>query len=100
MNCRVGGVSSMLRIAVVRALHLGDMLCAVPALRSVRARFPNAHVTLIGLPWARELVARLSRFVDDFAEFPGFPGIPERDVDPSRTVQFLTEAQRHPFDLA
>jgi ADP-heptose:LPS heptosyltransferase len=90
----------MMRVAVVRALHLGDMLCAVPALRSVRAAYPDANVSLIGLPWARELAAHLSTLVDQFLEFPGFPGIPERDVDARRITRFLVQTQTFGFDLA
>jgi ADP-heptose:LPS heptosyltransferase len=88
-----------MRIAIVRALHLGDMLCAVPALRAVRAGHPDAHVTLVGLPWARELANLLPAYVDAFDEFPSFPGIPERPLDAARVTAFLERAQRAPWDL-
>ena len=78
------------RIAVVRALQLGDLLVAVPALRALRARFPHAEVTLIGLPWAASFAQRFSRYVDRFVEFPGWPGILEAPYDAGRT---LAEAQ-------
>jgi ADP-heptose:LPS heptosyltransferase len=64
------------RIAVFQALNLGDFLCATPALRSLRRRFPEAEITLIGRPWAEELVHRLPS-VDRFLPFPGWPGIAE-----------------------
>jgi ADP-heptose:LPS heptosyltransferase len=89
----------MMRIAVVRALALGDMLCAVPTLRALRARSPDAHIAVIGLPWAAELVTRFPAYLDELIEFPGFPGIPEVPVDPGRTIAFLSEMQDRPFDL-
>lgn len=88
------------RIAIVRALMLGDLLCAVPALRAFRRGFPRAEITLVGLGWARELAARLDHLVDDFAELPGFPGLPETEPDLERLAAFLSRAQERGFDLA
>jgi len=87
-------------IAIFRALALGDMLCAVPTFRSIRHRFPDARITLIGLPWAREFVQRFGGYLDDLIEFAGFPGIPERDVHPARIVGSIANVQARRFDLA
>ncbi|HEY6959965.1 MAG TPA: glycosyltransferase family 9 protein [Candidatus Limnocylindria bacterium] len=90
----------MPRIAVLRALQLGDLLVAVPALRALRERFPDAEVTLIGLPWAAELTARYPRYIDRFAEFPGWPGMIERPFDGLRARRFLREQRAYGYDLA
>ncbi|HEU5438362.1 MAG TPA: glycosyltransferase family 9 protein [Ktedonobacterales bacterium] len=88
------------RIAILRALQLGDLLLTVPALRAIRARFPAAEITLIGLPWAAELAQRLSRYVDRFVEFPGYPGIAEASYDEERTARFFARQCAYGYDLA
>lgn len=86
-------------VVIVRALRLGDLLCATPALRSLRAALPHARLTLIGLPLAAEFVPRCAA-LDRFEEFPGYPGVADQAVDPRRTVAFLRHMQEQNVDLA
>ncbi len=89
----------MKRIAVFRALQLGDLLVAVPAFRALRQQFPDAEITLIGLPWAASFVQRFSHYIDRFVEFAGFPGIDEVHYDKQRTEQFLAEQRAYSYDV-
>lgn len=88
------------RICVLRPLQLGDLICATPALRALRHGFPQAHIDLIGLPWAREFVDRCSHLVDGFIAFPGYPGLPEREPDLRRLPGFFADVQSLEYDLA
>ena len=88
------------QVLVFRALMLGDLLCATPALRALRHGLPGAHIALLGLPWAAGLCARLSS-VDEFIEFPGWPGLPEREPADGRTLlRFLSDVRERHVDLA
>lgn len=89
------------KIAIVRSLPgLGDFLCAVPTLRALRMALPEAHFTLIGLSNADNFVSRFHHYLNDWLEFPGYPGIPEVPVSSPRIVSFLANAQLQNFDLA
>src|SRR5919201_297755 len=105
-GCRCAAASGRLpptayckKIAVFRALYLGDLLLAVPALRALRAGFPEAEITLIGLPWAASFARRFHRYVDRFVEFGGYPGIGEVAVEPGRSAQFVQEQRAYGYDL-
>jgi ADP-heptose:LPS heptosyltransferase len=88
------------RIVVFRALALGDMLCAVPALRALRAFLPRAHITLAALPWAESFVHRFRAYVDELLPFPGYPGYPEQDGPIEGFLDFLAVARASKFDVA
>jgi ADP-heptose:LPS heptosyltransferase len=95
------GESPLERIAVVRALGgLGDLLCTVPAFRSLRAAFPQAEIVLVGLPVVKPLVKRFDRYLDRLLEFPGYPGLPEQPLQVQQIPAFLQLVQNDRFDLA
>ncbi|PUZ22602.1 LPS biosynthesis glycosyltransferase [Chitinophaga parva] len=88
------------KIAVFRALQLGDMLCAIPALRALRHTYPDAHITLVSLPWATWLRERFPQYIDELVVFPGYPGLPEQAVDADLSIHFLRYMWGQHYDLA
>jgi ADP-heptose:LPS heptosyltransferase len=87
------------KIAVFRAIKLGDLLCAIPAFRALRRAFPNAQIALISLPWAEEFVKCYPQYFDEFISFPGWPGLPEQPLRPDQTVTFLQQMQGRQWDV-
>lgn len=88
------------RVAIFRALMLGDMLCSAPALRAMRQAWPDAYITLIGLPWATRFVERYSSLIDDLIVFPGAPGFPEQAETEAGLPKFFAAMKERRFDLA
>ncbi|WP_152997825.1 glycosyltransferase family 9 protein [Sphingomonas sp. HT-1] len=60
------------RILLLKLDHLGDFVLAVPALRQLRAAFPQAHIELVVGPWNADL-ARDCGLVDTVTLFSVFP---------------------------
>lgn len=101
INKRRLGTPLHQRIVIGRSLPgLGDLLCAIPAWRALRAALPAAQISLIGLPWAQTFVKRFNKYLDNFLEFPGYPGIPEVPLQIRKLTQFFTDVQQQNFDLA
>ncbi len=90
----------MQRIAIFRALQLGDMLCAVPAMRTLRRTYPDAHIALVGLPWASSFVERYAHLVDELIIFPGAIGFPEQAENDEHLPAFEHDMRARRFDLA
>lgn len=87
------------KIGFFRALKLGDLLCAVPAIRAMKNALPTASITLIGLPTANEFAGRFSHLFSDFISFPGWPGLPEQAFNSAAVLTFLRRLQQERFDL-
>ncbi|KAA0992620.1 glycosyltransferase family 9 protein [Dyadobacter aurulentus] len=87
------------KIAIFRALQLGDLLCSVPAFRALRHAYPDAEITLLGLPWAATFCERFSHYIDRFIHFPGYTGLPEQPIDIAGWKRFEIQMRAEPFDL-
>ncbi|WP_207421031.1 glycosyltransferase family 9 protein [Desertivirga brevis] len=92
-------VAHVKKIAIFRALQLGDLLCSIPAIRALRAAYPHSEIAIIGLPWANSLPERFPDYFDKFVEFPGYPGLPEREFSAPGFAQFLNRMVQEDFDL-
>lgn len=87
------------KIAIFRALQLGDMLCAIPAIAALRHAYPSAKITLLGLPWAKSFVERFNNYFDNFIHFPGYPDLPEQYFDEEAFDAFEKRMKKENFDL-
>ena len=92
--------SEIQTIVIFRSGELSQMLRSVPALHALRKEFAHAYIALVGLAREKEFAKRFTHLIDDFIEFPGFPGIKKHKVDPELVLQFLQKVQSRKFDLA
>src|SRR5438270_11529499 len=86
-------------IGIFRALQLGDLLCAIPAVRGLHEKFPQARITIIGLPWQKQLPELFPNYFDSFLWFPGYPGLPEQPYKESAFAEFKKQMKSLQFDL-
>ncbi|MFW7340972.1 glycosyltransferase family 9 protein [Pollutimonas sp. H1-120] len=87
------------RIAVFRALNLGDLLCSIPALRVLRKALPDAWIALVGLDSARPVVERFHRYLDELILFPGHSAFPEQAPRMAELPAFYRSMRSRRFDL-
>lgn len=84
------------RILVIRQQNqMGDMLCAVPAFRGIKRRFPGAAITLVAAPINSD-VARANPYVDEVLVYDKA----RHRSDPFELPRFIRGLRRRDFDLA
>ena len=96
-----GGSAARPRVVVLRALGLGDLCAAVPALRAIRGAFPEHELVLCTAAWQAPL-ARLAE-VDRVSPTPALEPIAEREVAPDVAINLHgrgPQSTRRLIDLA
>ncbi len=90
------------RILIIRPDHLGDLLFITPALRVLRQRHPDAHITALVGPWGVPVFSN-SPLVDDVIAlpFPGFARQPKPSLwQPYGLLHSWARQLRGKYDLA
>jgi heptosyltransferase-2 len=62
-----------LKILIRATNWIGDAIMSLPAVRAVRARFPDARITVLAKPWVAALYEG-ERSIDEVMTFEGAPG--------------------------
>ncbi|MEH3114220.1 glycosyltransferase family 9 protein [Pedobacter terrae] len=94
-----GNILQLKKIGIFRALQLGDLLCAMPAIQNLRLAYPKAEIVFIGLPSTRKLIERYSELFDRFIDFSGYPGLPEMPFDEKTFSRFCKNLTDEAFDV-
>ena len=92
-----------MKIAVLRANGLGDLVFSLPALEALRARHPGAEIVLLGTRAAAELLGSRPSPVDRVVPVPALPGVyedGEHEENPLAVDAFLERMRAERFDLA
>jgi ADP-heptose:LPS heptosyltransferase len=93
-------VEGVRRIVVLRANAMGDFVVAVPALEALRAAYPDARITYLGLPWHAELLTGRPGPWDDVVVVPPYTDIVAGDPDAATIDAFFDEQRAAGYDLA
>ena len=87
-------------ILVVRQHNqLGDMLCVVPLLRSLRARFPDARIALLASPGNRDIMLH-NRCLDEILTYDKFEYLRDGRPRLGQFGAFVRDLRSRSFDLA
>ena len=88
-------------ILILRLDGLGDLVISSAALREIRQGFPNAKITLVVGPWAKDIARCITHYdrliIHDCFLFSFFRG--NRKIDLGRELGFIRRLRSSKFDL-
>ncbi|GAB3547000.1 glycosyltransferase family 9 protein [Arthrobacter tumbae] len=88
------------RIAVLRGGGLGDLMFAYPALSALSAAYPEASITLLGVPLHAELLRNRPGPVSEVEVLPYASGVRPGPENGKATADFFASMRSRSFDLA
>lgn len=91
------------KIAVLRANALGDFIFVLPALRALRATYPQAEIVYLGKAWHKEFIVGHVPEIDRVIPVPPYPGVGTAEGTETDTVEvdtFFKDMRRERFDMA
>ena len=82
------------KILVINLMHIGDLLLVTPVLRSLRTKYPGAHIALLADKKLEDLV-RLNQNIDELITIDkkGYHNTP------LRYMEFIGQIRRQQFDV-
>jgi ADP-heptose:LPS heptosyltransferase/GT2 family glycosyltransferase len=95
-------VDDVRRILAVKVDAVGDFVASLPAIRRLKAHFPQARITVLANPAARRFAA-LDPAIEDSIDFDfahGSPATGRRETDPEQLAALSARLAPFVFDLA
>jgi ADP-heptose:LPS heptosyltransferase/GT2 family glycosyltransferase len=95
-------VDDVRRILAVKVDDVGDFVAALPAIRRLKAHFPQARITVLANPAARRFAA-LDPAIEDSIDFDFIHGryaTGRREADPEELASLAARLAPFAFDLA
>jgi lipopolysaccharide heptosyltransferase II len=90
------------KILLVKLDHIGDTILSLPAIKMLRMRFPDAHITMLSSSWAKDIVEKVAE-LDEVIVFDLF----HRESEKGENKDILKELKKlesklrvRNFDLA
>lgn len=91
------------KIAVLRANALGDLMFALPALDTLKKKYPQAELVYLGNEWHKQFLEGRPGPVDRVIVVPKCHGIPhesDRVENEAEVVDFFERMKEEQFDIA